>query len=267
MIGSDEPAERPMDLNGRTALVTGASRNIGRAIATEFASLGSDVGVTSHHDVGGCRETADAVEAAGGRAAVATGDVGDPDAVTRVVESIRGELGPIDVLVNNAAVRPREAFLDVTTEAFDRVVAVNFRGPYQVTQAVVPDMIAGGRGSVINVYGLFAHTALPEHSHSFASKTGAAGLVRQLAAELGPDGVRVNGVAPGSIDTIADSSGEPAEVERRIVEATPLKRQGTAEEVADACCFLASDRASFVTGQLLHVNGGLYPSPLLLDLP
>ena len=255
-----------MDLSGRTALVTGSSRNIGRAIATGMAERGADVGVTSRRDEAACEETAEAVRAAGGDAAVAVGDIGDPDDVARVVETIRDEIGPIDVLVNNAAVRPGKPFLDVTTEDVDRVTDVNFRGTFQVTQAVVPDMIEAGGGSVLYVYGLFAHVGLPGHSYSFASKAGAAGLVRQLASELGPAGIRVNGVAPGSIDTIEDGSSDAEEIERRIVQATPLKRQGEAEEVADACCFLASEAASFVTGQMLHVNGGLYPTPRILDI-
>lgn len=255
-----------MNLDGRTAVVTGASRNIGRSIAVAMAERGADVGVTARDDDAGCAETAAAVEAAGGQAAVALGDVGDPDDVVHVVERLRESLGPIDVLVNNAAIRPRGAFLDVTTEEFDRVTNVNFRGVYQAIQAVVPDMIEGGGGAVVNIFGLFAHTGLPGFSHSFSAKAGAAGLVRQLAAELGPERVRVNGVAPGSIDTIEEGSAEHDEVERRIVEATPLQRQGEPREIADACCFLASDAASFVTGQMLHVNGGLYPSPRIIDV-
>lgn len=255
-----------MKLDGQTAVVTGASRNIGRSIAIEMAERGADVGVTARDDDAGCEETAAAVEATGNEAAVALGDIGDPGDLVHIVERLRESLGPIDVLVNNAAIRPQAAFLDVTTEEFDRVTNVNFRGVYQTIQAVVPDMIESGSGAVVNIFGLFAHTGLPGFSHSFAAKAGAAGLVRQLAAELGPDGVRVNGVAPGSIDTIEEEATEHDDVERQIVEATPLQRQGEPREIADACCFLASDAASFITGQMLHVNGGLYPSPRIIDV-
>lgn len=253
-----------MDLSGRTALVTGSSKNIGRATARSLAELGADVGVTARSDHEGAARTAELVEETGSRAAVAMADLGDPEAIEAMVETVRDELGPIDVLVNNATFRPSKPFLEVDLEDVNRVQNVNFRGLFLTTQLVVPDMLEAGRGSVINLIGAMVYLGRHGHVHSYGSKLAIEGMVRQLATELGPKGIRVNGLSPGLIDTNREPSPEWERVEREVVEATPLKRMGTVQEIADAACFLASDRASFVTGQVLHVNGGTYPIPTLV---
>ena len=161
-----------MDLSDRTALVTGSSRNIGRATAVALAEAGADVGVTARRDREACEGTAARVREAGGDAAVATGDLGDPDDVLAVVETVRDRLGPVDVLVNNAAIRPQRDFASVGREDLDRVTAVNFHGPYLLTQAVLPDMVDRGHGSVINVLGAFVYLGMSGRSHSFAAKCG-----------------------------------------------------------------------------------------------
>jgi 3-oxoacyl-[acyl-carrier protein] reductase len=253
------------DFDGRTALVTGASRNIGRAIAVMLAERGADVGVAARTDRDGVEGTARRVEAAGGDSAVALADLADPEGVESMVEDVRAELGPVDVLVNNATYRPSAPFLDVGLAELDRVADVNFRGLFLTTQHVAPDMIDRGGGSVVNLVGAMVYLGLAGHTHSFGSKMAIEGLTRQLSTELGPDGVRVNAVSPGLIDTDRDAGGDWDRIEREVVEATPLRRLGTVEEVAEACCFLASDRASFVTGTTLHVNGGTYPTPDLVS--
>jgi len=250
-----------MDLTGRTALVTGASKNVGRAIAEALAEAGADVGVSSQSDRDGCERTARRVGATGSDAAVAVGDLGDPDDIDSLVETVRAELGPIDVLVNNATYRPAKPFLEVEAEDVDRVQNVNFRGLFLTTQAVVPDMRERGGGAVINLIGAGVYLGKPDHVHSYGSKLGIEGQVRQLATELGEDGIRVNGLSPGLIDVDREQTPEVERTERAMTAATPLNRLGTVEEVADACCFLASDRASYITGQVLHVNGGCYPTP------
>lgn len=253
-----------MDLTGRTALVTGSSRNIGRATAIRLAEAGADVGITARSDEEGCEETARLVRETGSEAAIALADIGDPDAIRSMVDDIRDQLGPIDVLINNATYRPSKPFLDVNTQDIDRVLAVNFRGVFQTTQAVVPDMMNRGGGSIVNLIGAMVYLGKHSHAHSYGSKLGIEGQIRQLATELGADGIRINGVSPGLIDVDRTRTEEWDQIEREVIRSTPLGRLGEVEEVADACCFLASDAASFVTGQVLHVNGGTYPTPTLV---
>lgn len=247
-----------MDLSGHTALVTGSSRNIGQTIATTLAEAGADVGITAQNDMEGCRKTARQAEAAGSSTAIALGDLAQPDDIQDIVEQVRNELGSIDVLVNNATVRPMTPFFEVEPEELDRILDVNLKGQFLLTQHIVSDMLKVSHGSIINVIGAMVFLGRTGKSHSYGSKMGIAGYVRQLASEFGPKGIRVNGLSPGLIDTDRDETFDGHE---QVIEATPLKRMGTKQEIADVCCFLASDRASFVTGQVIHVNGGSYPTP------
>lgn len=250
-----------MELEGRTALVTGASRNIGRAIAVKLAEEGADVGVTSRTDREGCEETARKVEAAGGDAAVATADVGRPDEVASMVGHVREELGPVDTLVNNATYRPVKPFLELDLGDINRVQDVNVRGQMLTAQHVIPDMLEQGSGSVINLIGALVYLGDPGHVHSYGTKFAIEGITRQLASEFGRDGIRVNAVSPGLIDTNREQSEEFARRKEAILDSTPLGRLGEPEEIADVVSFLASDRASFITGQVVHANGGTYPIP------
>lgn len=247
-----------IDLDERTALVTGSSRNIGQTIAETLADAGADVGITARDNEQGCKKTARRVNAAGGEAAIALGDLADPDEVEDVVEQIRSELGPIDILVNNATVRPRTPFFNVEPAELDRILSVNLKGQFLLTQHVISDMLDIGQGSIINLIGAMVFLGRTGKSHSYGSKMGIVGYVRQLASEFGPEGIRVNGLSPGLIDTDRDETFDGPE---QVIQATPLERMGTTQEVADACCYLASDRASFITGQVIHVNGGSYPTP------
>jgi len=251
-----------MEVDGKTALVTGSSRNIGRAVAETLAEFGADVGITARTDRDGCEESAATVEEHGREATVVLGDLADPEEVRRVVDTVRSDLGPIDVLVNNAAVRPEKPFLEMTVDDWGEVHDVNERAAYLTAQRALPDMIESGGGSVINLLGVGSITGTsPDKAHVSASKAGVIGLTRSLASSFGPDGVRINAVSPGPIDTernLENYSGWE-ERNRKTIQATPLKRRGEPEEIADVCCFLASDRASYITGQVIHVNGGLYP--------
>lgn len=254
-----------MDLTNKTAIVTGSSKNIGRAIATRLAKAGADVGITARSDRAGCEETAAAVRAHGSDAAIAIGDIGDPTAIDTVVSTLRDELGPIDILVNNATYRPSKPFDEIEPADIDRVQAVNFRGVLLTTQQVVPDMRAHGGGAIVNLIGAMVYLGKHGHAHSYGSKLGIEGQVRQLATELGTDNIRINGVSPGLINVDRNRTDEWEQIERETVSATPLGRLGEPAEVADACCFLVSEHASFITGQVLHVNGGTYPTPTLVS--
>lgn len=253
-----------MELEGRTALVTGASRNIGRATAIRMAEQGADVGITARTNREGCEETARLVRDAGGEAAVALADLGDPSEIETMVDEIREELGPIDALVNNATYRPEKPFLDVTLEDIDRVTDVNFRGLFLTTQHVVPDMLEHGGGSVVNLIGAMVYLGRSDHVHSYGTKFAIEGQTRQLATELGRDGIRVNAVSPGLIKVGRDQTDEWEKLKRSIVDSTPLARMGDPEEIADVCSFVSSERASFMTGQVIHVNGGTYPTPTIV---
>ncbi|WP_331234110.1 SDR family NAD(P)-dependent oxidoreductase [Natronorarus salvus] len=253
-----------MDLEGKTALVTGSSKNIGRQIAVSVAEAGADVGVTAHSDREGCEETARLVERAGGESHISLCELQDPDQITRMMDNVQDELGSIDVLVNNATTRPQKPFAEITVDDWNYVCDVNLRSMFLTTQLVAPEMAETGSGSVINLLGALVYLGDPSRVHSFSTKFGIEGLVRALAKELGPDGIRINGISPGLIDTERDHANRSADWKehmKQVEQTTALKRRGTIEEVADACLFLASDKASYITGQILHVNGGLYPTP------
>lgn len=224
-----------MDLSGHTALVTGSSRNIGQTIATTLAEAGADVGITAQNDIEGCRETARQAEAASSSTAIALGDLARPDDIQDIVEQVRSELGPIDVLVNNATVRPMTPFFEVEPEELDQILDVNLKGQFLLTQHIVSDMLKVGHGAIINVIGAMVFLGRTGKSHSYGSKMDIAGYVRQLASEFGPKGIRVNGLSPGLIDTDRDETFDGHE---QVIEATPLKRMGTKQEGRRRMLFL-----------------------------
>ena len=251
-----------MRLQGRTALITGASRNIGRAIALAFAAEGADLVLNTRVN----REELEAVAAEcrkqGVRAVSLLADVGDAAAVDAMVAQARSALGPIDVLVCNAAIRPHRSLADTSIEEWHRVLGVNLHSAFYLARAVVPGMKERGRGSIIALGGMSSLTGRPNTAAVTTAKTGLLGLVRALAAELGPSGIRVNMVMPGFIDTERryaewypefrkSPPGAPEELEK-----IPLRRLGRPEDIAEACVFLASDASAYVTGDELRVMGG-----------
>lgn len=250
-----------VSLDGRSALVTGASRNIGREIAVALAEAGADVGITARTDEAGCAETARRVRAAGGTAATALGDLAEPADVEAVVTNLRAELGPFDVFVNNATIRPSRPLLEVGLEEWERVHGVNLRAPFLLTQHVLPDMLAAGRGSIVYLLGTSIFYGLPGKAHVVATKAGTVGLCRNVAAEFGRDGVRANGVVAGLVDTDREMANYPnfEAIESRFLEKSALGRVIEPREVATVCRFLASDEASAVTGQLVQASAGSFP--------
>lgn len=243
-----------MNTEIRNAVVTGGGRGIGRAIATVLAARGAAVAVWDR-TVADAEETVASIREAGGTAVAVIGDVADSAKVADSVKRTRSELGPISILVNNAAVSEYVPFVDITDDAWDRMIRVNLKGPFLVTKAVVPDMLAAGWGRIINISSSSAQSGGPLIAHYAASKGGLIGLTKALAIEYAETGITVNHVPPSSIDTPLLRDGlDPDEVAALV----PMKRTGQPEDIAYAVAYLASEQAGFVTGQTLSVNGGRY---------
>lgn len=241
-----------MDFENRVVLVTGASRNIGRATALAFAEQGADVAITALTRRAEAEAVADQIRAKRRRATVCMVDTSDGDAVAEMASRLLAELGKVDILVLNAAVRPGASILEMTYDEWRRVLAINLDSAFHCTRAFLSGMLERGWGRIITFGGAHAmQKGAAGRSHVGASKGGLLGFTRCLAAELGSTGVTVNMVSPGSTDTLRD---RPIRGEGEVI---PLGRRGTPEEVASACLYLASPQASYVTGQVLSVNGGL----------
>ncbi len=251
-----------MRLQGKTALITGASRNIGRAIALAFAAEGADLVLNTRVN----REELDGVAAEcrkhGVRVVPVLADVADVAAVDAMVRRGLAELGAVDVLVCNAAIRPHRSITDTSIDEWHRVMAVNLHAAFYLARAVVPGMKERRRGSFIALGGQSSLTSRPNTAAVTTAKTGLLGLVRALAAELGPWGIRANMVAPGYIDTerryaewYPEFRQSPPTAPQEL-EKIPLRRLGRPEDIADACVFLASDASAYVTGDILRVMGG-----------
>ena len=245
-----------MRLQGKTALVTGAGRNVGRAIALAFAGEGANVVVHGFKDQAAAEETARLVESRGVSAAVVLGDVGDQEDVRRFVGEAIAALGPVDVLANNVGFRPKEDTLSISAESWRRVLASNLDGPFFVAQAVLPGMIERRWGRIINISGGAAFNGVVGEPHVSASKAGLLGLTRSLAREFAKDNVLTNTIAPGLIHTEDSDYRTPGRDYAQIAAAQPLGRVTEPEEVAGLCVYLCDPAQQSVNGQTLHINGG-----------
>lgn len=242
----------------QVVIVTGASRGIGQATAVAFGREGAHVVVNYYRSIAAAEETAAQIAAHGrGRATIVQADIGEAGGCRRLFEAAEA-LGPVSILVNNAADFNRDPFLDVSLDSFDRLWRVNVRGVYYLSQLAAREMAERGRGSIIHVSSILARQAIPRRSAYCASKGAIEALTRAMALDLADRGVRVNAVSPGLIETQAMLAGFPDEA---LVESArqhiPLGRFGEPQEMAEAILFLASDAASYINGVVLPVDGAL----------
>jgi len=242
-------------LSGRVAVITGAGSGIGRAIALRLAEDTARIAIWDIN-LAGAEETAQLIRDAGGTAIAIQADCADKAAIHAAAEQTRRELGPIAILVNNAGIAPFTPFLEIEDDLFDRVIRINLRGPYLMTKEVLPDMLAAGWGRVINITSSSVQSGSPSQGHYVSSKGGLMGMTKALALEFAPSGVTFNMIPPGFIDTPMLRSA-PVDIEA-FAQTLPMKRVGKPEDIAAAAAYLASEEASYITGQTISTNGGRY---------
>ncbi len=243
-------------LDDKVALITGSGRNIGRATALKFAAEGADIIVNARSNREEAEAVAEEIRALGRRALPVLADVSNKEQVDSMVKLALDEFGKIDILLNNAAIRPHKPFLDLTLEDWEYVRGVVLDGAFYCTQAVMPSMVEHNFGRVLFFTGDGAWGGGAERGHVSAAKMGLIGLARSLATEFAPHNVRVNVVSPGSIDTSRANPEWYPQSRPPNASGIPLGRQGQTDEIAATCLFLVSDDGGFITGQTLHVNGG-----------
>jgi 2-hydroxycyclohexanecarboxyl-CoA dehydrogenase len=243
----------------RTAIVTGGGSGIGLAISERLAADGNAVAIFDR-DTAAADAAAAGIAAAGGTAMALTVDVTDRARIDAAVAEVRQQLGRPTILVNSAGLDGFDPFLSITREKWDRILAVNLTGTFDCCQAVVPDMIEEGWGRIVNISSSSAQGGQPIMTHYVASKAGVIGFTKALALELGPKGITVNTIPPGFIDTpMLRGSEEKGRLGKGVeyhASQTPVRRVGQPEDIAAACAFLVHEESSYITGQVIGVNGG-----------
>jgi 3-oxoacyl-[acyl-carrier protein] reductase len=244
------------ELAGRVALVTGGSRGIGAAICEELGAAGATVAVNYASNADAAAEVCRAVEAAGGTAHAVQGDVSTADGAAALVEAVERDIGPIDVLVNNAGITRDDLIMRLSEQDWRDVIDTNLGGAFFTSKAASRPMLKRRKGAIVNISSIVGVHGNAGQSNYAASKAGLIGLTKALAKELGGRGIRVNAIAPGYIATEL-TGALPEQARDAILANTPLGRLGDPADVARAVRFLASDAAAFVTGDVLAVDGGL----------
>ncbi|ACT02124.1 3-oxoacyl-[acyl-carrier-protein] reductase [Paenibacillus sp. JDR-2] len=244
-------------LEGKKALVTGASRGIGRAIAVALAEAGADVAINYSGSEAAAAETAKAVEAFGRRAIILKANVGKTDEFEAMVKEVVDQFGSIDILVNNAGITRDNLIMRMKEEEFDQVIETNLKGVFNGIKAVTRPMMKQRTGRIINISSVVGVLGNPGQANYVAAKAGVIGLTKSSARELASRGITVNCIAPGFIQTdMTDKLS--SEMKESLSSQIPLARLGAAEDIAAAVRFLASDAASYMTGQTVHIDGGMY---------
>ena len=244
------------ELNGRVALVTGAGRNIGRAIALELAAGGAAIVVNARSNMAEAQAVAGEIEAAGGRALAVTGDVADAAAVNAMVDAAVARLSRIDYLVNNAAMRGEKPLQDMTYAEWRSVLDVTLDGAFHCVKACLPHLKQSGAGAIVNMGGLSAHAGSKDRAHVLTAKSGLAGFTRALACDLAGDNVTVNCVAPGFVTTARPK--DFVEPQHHAIHHTLSGTRGSPQDIATLVRFLCGPGARYITGQTIHASGGAF---------
>lgn len=247
-----------LDLGGKVSLVTGASSGIGAATATVLSDLRSPVAIGYWNNEAGAKQTAANIAAAGGKAIAIRADVRKQSEVKKLVDHTIAELGPIDILINNAgSLVKRVPLADMTEDAWDNMIALNLKSAIFCSQAVAPSMIARKRGSIVNIVSIAGRNGGGPGAGPYSTAKGALiTYTKSLAKEMAPHGIRVNGVSPGVIDTPFHEQFSTPEMIANMVKTIPMGRTGTSMECATVIAFLVSDAAAYVCGETVEVNGG-----------
>ena len=244
-----------MNFNGQTALITGAGRGIGKTIAVKLAESGLDIAIADMNPVSD--EVLWEIEEYGTKCLAFQLDVTDIESVDSVVKKIIDETGGIHILVNNAGITKDNLFMRMKPEQWSQVIDVNLNGVFHVTKAVIRTMVKQHSGRIINISSVVGFSGNPGQVNYSSTKSGLIGFTKSLSREVGTRGITVNAVAPGFINTAMTQALNESQ-QQAILSQIPLGRMGEAEDIANAVAFLASEEASYITGTVLHVNGGMY---------
>ena len=244
-----------MNFNGKTALITGAGRGIGKTIAVKLAESGLDIAIADMNPVSD--DVVREIEEYGTKCLAFQLDVTDVESVDSVVKKIIDETGGIHILVNNAGITKDNLFMRMKPEQWSQVIDVNLNGVFHVTKAVIRTMVKQHSGRIINISSVVGFSGNPGQVNYSSTKSGLIGFTKSLSREVGTRGITVNAVAPGFINTAMTQALNESQ-QQAILNQIPLGRMGEAEDIANAVAFLASEEASYITGTVLHVNGGMY---------
>ena len=259
MPASQDHPDRSKPLAGRTAIVTGSGQNIGRAIALHFAAAGANVVVNGHRNQAALDRVVAEIEAIGGRALACIADVADAEAVAAMARKAEQAFGRVDIAVSNVSVRRHQPFFDISLEDWDATLRSNLSSAFYLARAVLPGMQRAQWGRIIHISGEDGFAGhIPARAHNVVCKAGVHAFSKAIAIEFAADGITANTVSPGSIDTDRDWRQYPENwLEMRLGQ-IPMKKIGRVDDIATACVYLAGDSGSFVTGQVIHVNGGQF---------